>query len=61
MAKLRDIAKKESEKGSEKLRDIASRRETVHAGGTPLFDEATGKYLTPAEVLLRKHLKFGKK
>lgn len=61
MAKLRDIAKEESEKRSEKLRDIATRKETVHAGGTPFFDEATGKYLSPAEVLLRKHLKMGKK
>ena len=61
MAKLRDIAKEESEKGSNKLRDIAARKETVHAGGTPLFDETTGRYLTPAEVLLRKHLKVGKK
>ena len=59
MAKLKDIAKEESKTHLNKLKDHG--KETVHAGGTPLFDEATGKYLTPAEVALRKNFKWLKK
>lgn len=63
MAKLRDIAKKTSEDNlfSQKLNEIGKRKETVHAGGTPLFDEATGKTISPAEYALRKTFKWAKK
>lgn len=62
MAKLRDIARKAKDDKDEKLRDIAGSRQsgTVHMGGTPLFDEARGRYLTPAEIILRKRLKQDK-
>jgi len=61
MAKLRDIAKKASEEKAQKMRDMARGRETVHMGGTPMFDEANGRYLTPMELILRKRLKESKK
>ncbi len=59
MTKLRDTAKEEQNR-SQKLNQQGKRKETVHAGGTPDFNEATGKYLTPAEKLLRKNFKWAK-
>lgn len=61
MTKLRDVAKEAKSARPDKLNAAASRKETVHAGGTPLFDEATGERLSPAEYALRKHFKWAKK
>lgn len=63
MAKLKDIAKKINADNvfPQKLNEIGKRKETVHAGGTPLFDEATGRTMSPAEYALRKNFKWVKK
>ena len=61
MTKLREIAKDAKNARPEKLNAAGKKKETVHAGGTPLFDEATGERISPAEYALRKHFKWAKK